>query len=189
MIETEGGGIRKIFNFQRQRLFPMPDYDITDNKCKLTIQGKIMNLDFGRILIKNPTLNLADIILLDRVQKNDKNLLDEQIIYLKKKKFVEGRKPNLFLSLKVIQPLNNQDLKSTYLANKSFDDKYFKDKILEYLQKFGKTKRKEIDNHIIPKLSEILSSDQKKSKVTNFLSALRMEGKIESLPGYFWQLI
>ncbi|MHB1921320.1 MAG: RNA-binding domain-containing protein, partial [Chitinophagaceae bacterium] len=25
MIETQGGGIRKIFNFQRQRFFPMPD--------------------------------------------------------------------------------------------------------------------------------------------------------------------
>jgi len=28
MIETQGGGIKKVFNFQRQRFFPLPDYDL-----------------------------------------------------------------------------------------------------------------------------------------------------------------
>jgi ATP-dependent DNA helicase RecG len=188
MIETQGGGIRKIFNFQRQRFFPMPDYDLGDGKFKVTITGKILNEDFARILIKNPELGLQDILLLDKVQKQ-KALIDNEFAYLKKKKFIEGRKNNSFLSYKVIEPLNNEELKAEYLANKSFDDAYFKDKIIEYLNKFGNTKRKTIDNFIIPKLSMALTDGQKKSKVTNYLSALRKEGKIEALSGYFWKLI
>jgi ATP-dependent DNA helicase RecG len=188
MIETQGGGIRKIFNFQRQRFFPMPDYDLSDNKVKVTITGKILDEEFAKILVKNPSLSLEDILLLDKVQKRN-SLNDEQYKYLKKHGLIEGRKPNYFLSLKVIQPAKDEELKAEYIANRSFDDAHFKEMIVEYLRKFEKTKRKTIDNLVIPKLSNALSDAQKKSKVTNLLSALRMEGKIKSLPGYYWELV
>lgn len=187
MIETQGGGIRKIFNFQRKRFFPLPDYDLTDEKVKVTITGKILDEEFARILIKNPLLKLEDILLLDKVQKRIM-LSDEEHKYLKKLGFIEGRKPNYFLSFKVVEPTNNEDLRAEYIANRSFDDTHFKEMILEYLKKYGKTKRKTIDKFIIPKLSISLSDDKKKNKVTNYLSALRIEGKIKSLPGYYWEL-
>ena len=189
MIETEGGGIRKIFNFQRQRLFPMPDYDISDNKCKLTITGKVLNLDFGRILIKNPMLKLEDIILLDKVQKGHKDLTDQQITYLRKKRFVEGRKSNIYLSFNVIEPIGDEQLNAEYIANKSFDDEHFKKVIVEYIKKFGGTKRNSIDNLIIPKLSNVLSEEQKKGKVTNMLTALRKDGKIKTIAFGTWELV
>jgi ATP-dependent DNA helicase RecG len=188
MIETQGGGIRKIFNFQRQRFFPMPDYDFSNNKVKITITGKILNEDFARILIKNPNLSLNDIILLDKIQKQNQ-VSDEELKYLKKLKFIEGRKPNVFLSFNVIELTNNEGLKAEYLANRSFDDSHFKGIILEYLKKFGKTKRNAIENLIMPKLSSALTEDQKKNKITNFLSALRIEGKITNTSGYYWQLV
>jgi ATP-dependent DNA helicase RecG len=188
MIETEGGGIRKIYNFQRQRLFPMPDYDISDNKCKLVITGKVLNLDFGRILIKNPTLKLEDIILLDKVQKGHKDLTEQQISYLRKKRFVEGRKSNIYLSFNVIEPLGDEQLNAEYIANKSFDDEHFKKMIVEYIRKFGQTKRNTIDNLIIPKLSATLSENQKKNKVTNYLSSLRKTGIIESKEYATWNI-
>jgi ATP-dependent DNA helicase RecG len=50
-----------------------------------------------------------------------------------------------------------------------------------------KTKRDKIDV-IIPKLSTALS-EEKKNKVTNYLSALRIEGKIVNTPGYFWEIV
>jgi ATP-dependent DNA helicase RecG len=188
MIETQGGGIRKIFNFQRSRFFPMPDYDFADGKVKVTITGKILNEDFARILIKNPNLSLDDIMLLDNVQKG-KLITDEEYKYLKKTKFIEGRKPNLFLSFKVIAPTKNEKLMAEYLANKSFDDAHFKEMIIKYLKKFGATKRSTIDNLIIPKLSAAFSEEQKKGKVIYFLSTLRKERKIQNLPGYFWSLV
>lgn len=188
MIETHGGGIRKMFNFQRERFFPMPDYDFSDGKFKVTITGKILNKDFARILIKNPELSLQDILLLDKVQKQ-KTVIDDEYNYLKKKKFIEGRKGNLFLSYKVIEPTKDKGLLADYVSNKSFDDQYFKDLIIEYIKKGSRVKRKDIDSLIVPKLSAVLTDSQKKDKVRNMLSALRVEGKIKSLPGYFWEIL
>jgi ATP-dependent DNA helicase RecG len=187
MIETQGGGIRKIFNNQRQRFFPLPDYDLSDGKVKVTIVGKVLNEDFARILIKNPNLSLGDIMLLDKVQKKEP-VSEVEFKYLKKLKLVEGRRPNIFLAYKVIEPVNNEVLKQEYIANKSFDDDYFKGLIIKYLEKFGSVKRSAIDTLIIPKLSAALTEDQKKAKVRNLLSALRMTGKIIS-PSYgTWEL-
>lgn len=187
MIETQGGGIRKIFNFQKQRFFPMPEYDFSDGKIKSTITGKIINEDFAKILSKNPNLSLDDTILLDKVQKQ-KNITEKEYTYLKKKNFIEGRKGSIFLSYKVISPTKDENLKAEYIANKSFDDAHFKEMIVSYIKKFGKTKRVTIDNLIIPKLSTSLNDKKKKNKVTNFLSALRIDKKIKSVEYGTWEL-
>lgn len=105
-----------------------------------------------------------------------------------KLKLIEGRKHNVYLSFKVVQPTQDEELKQQYIANRSFDDNHFKEMILEYL-KLGKAKRKAINELVIPKLSAALTEDQKRNKVTNYLASLRREGKIESLPGYYWRLI
>jgi ATP-dependent DNA helicase RecG len=187
MIETQGGGIRKIFNFQKQRFFPLPDYNFDDNKVKVTITGKILDENFARIIIKNSELGLDEIILLDKVQKQ-KEISENEFKHLKKLKCIEGRRPTIYLSYNVIESTNDDSLKVEYLANRSFDDSHFKDMILEYLRKFGKTKRKAIDNLIIPKLSAVLSDDKKKKKVSNFLLALSKDEKIKCLPGFYWEI-
>jgi ATP-dependent DNA helicase RecG len=188
MIETQGGGIRKIFNFQKQRFFPLPDYNFDDNKVKVTITGKILDENFARIIIKNSELGLDEIILLDKVQKK-KEISENEFKFLKKEKYIEGRRTSTYLSYKIVESTNNENLQAEYLANRSFDDSHFKDMILECLKKWGKTKRDKIDNLIIPKLSTALSDEKKKNKVTNYLSALRMEGKIVNTPGYFWEIV
>ena len=188
MIETQGGGIRKVFNLQKQRFFPMPEYDFSDEKVKVTIVGKVINEEFAKILIKNPEITLEDTLILDKVQKR-KKLTDDEFIYLKKKKFIEGRKGSNYISYNVIEPTKNKDLLADYINNRSLDDRHFKELILEFISKSGKAKRKDIDNFIIPKLSSALTDSKKKNKVTNLLSSLRMEGKIKSLPGYFWEKV
>lgn len=60
--------------------------------------------------------------------------------------------------------------------------------ILEFISKSSKAKRKDIDNFIIPKLSQALTDAEKKNKVTNLLSALRLEGTIESNEYGTWNL-
>lgn len=188
MIETQGGGIRKIFNFQKQRFFPLPDYNFDDNKVKVTITGKILDENFARIIIKNSDLGLDEIILLDKVQKH-KEINEAEFKFLKKEKYIEGRRTSSYLSYKIVESTNDENLQAEYLANRSFDDSHFKEMILECLKKWGKTKRDKIDNLIIPKLSTALSDEKKKNKVTNYLSALRIEGKIVNTPGYFWEIV
>ncbi|WP_026978985.1 ATP-binding protein [Flavobacterium tegetincola] len=188
MIETQGGGIRKIFNFQKQRFFPLPDYNFNDNRVKVTIIGKILDENFAKILIKNSSLGLDEIILLDKVQKQ-KEITDEEFKHLKKLNCIEGRRPNIYLSYNIVGTTNDESLQAEYLANRSFDDAHFKEMIIEYLKKWGKTKRNKIDNLIIPKLSTALTAEKKKNKVTNYLSALRIEGKIVNVPGYYWEIV
>jgi len=144
-------------------------------------------MDYARLLAQNRNLSLDDIILLDKVQKRRK-ISEVEAKYLKNKKLIEGRKDNYYLSYRVAKPTEDERLISEYVKNKSFDDEYFKRLILEYITKQGKTRRKAIENLIIPKLSVVLSDKQKKNKVTNFLSTLRTNGKIISTSYGVWEL-
>ncbi len=186
MIETEGGGIKKMFKYQSMRFFPLPEYNFEGGKVKVEIIGKVIDEDFANLLIQNKELSLLDIIMLDKVQKK-KTLNDSEIDYLRKKHFIEGRKPNFFLSENVITPIDDQRLKADYVKNRNFDDNHYKKMIIEYLTKYGKAPKTEISNLIIDKLSPILSEKQKHSKIQNLLSALRIANKIEFKDGC-WKL-
>ena len=186
MIETEGGGIKKMFKYQSVRFFPLPEYNFADGKVRVEIIGKVIDEDFANLLTQNKELSLLDIMMLDKVQKR-KHLNDSEIDYLRKQHFIEGRKPNFYLSDKVVTPINNQKLKADYVKNRNFDDNHYKKMIIEYLGKYGKAKKSEISNLIIDKLSPILSEEQKRSKIQNLLSALRIAEKIEFKDG-FWKL-
>lgn len=60
-----------------------------------------------------------------------------------------------------------------YIKNKRFDDKYYKDLIIEYLKKYGKAKKKDIRELLWDKLLDALSDAQKEHKVSNLLAALK----------------
>lgn len=177
MAETEGGGIRKLFVQQKKRFFPMPYYDFSNNYVVCKIQGKILDENFAKILVNNPDLTLPEIILLDKVQKNQP-ISNETLTLFRKKGYVEGRKPNIYLSAKIVGKTRQVGLKTSYVKNRSFDDEYFKKLILEYIRKFGKASRKEIDALLLDKLSDVLTEEQKYNKITNLLSKLRKEGQI-----------
>lgn len=188
MIETEGGGIKKMFVKQKIRFFPLPEYDLSDNKVKATITGKVIDENFARILSANPDLDLADIMLLDRVQKK-KAVNDEQAKHLRKQNFIEGRKPNYFLARDVVASTGDRELKSQYVKNKSFDDGYFMDMIEEYLKKFGTATRKDIDNLLKGKLPEVLNEKQKYNKTDNLLRKLKADGTIGLNEMRRWKLM
>jgi ATP-dependent DNA helicase RecG len=187
LVDTRGGGIKRMYTNQIKRFFPLPDYDFEDNKTRMTLTGKIIDPEFADILSNHPYLSFADVFLLDRVQKK-KNITDEEYKSLKKLGFVEGRKPNIFLSGSVIEPLNNESLKAEYIRNKGFDDTYCKDMIIEYLTKWEEASRKQIENLLWDKLSDVLSDSSKYNKVTNLLKALKLNEKIALNKGKKWVL-
>ncbi|WP_096894982.1 RNA-binding domain-containing protein [Candidatus Scalindua japonica] len=179
MVDTAGGGIRKMFNYQRERFFPMPEYDLSEDKVKVTVIGKVLDMDFARVLARNPSLSLEQIIMLDKVQKQ-KPLPDEEIKYLKGFGLIEGRKPNYVISAKITASLSNDELKAHYIKQRGLDDEHYKNLIVEYLKKFGESPRKNIEKFLQDKLPDILTESQKKNKVTNLLSALRIKGIIRN---------
>lgn len=186
MIDTEGGGIRKLFMNQKRRFFPMPEYDMSGNMVKVDIIGKVVDEKFADILLRNHDLSLMEIMMLDKVQKQ-KELSDTEIKYLRSKNLIEGRKPNFFLSSSVLFPTDDPQLKTDYIKNKSFDDDYFKQQIIKYLKKYKKATKKEITMLVVDKLSPVLDDRQKKNKIQNFLSSLRIAGKIVYEAG-FWKI-
>jgi len=126
MIDTIGSGIKRMYRLQSQRFFPMPDYDFSGGKVKVTLTGKILDADFTRALIRNPDLTLPEIFMLDKVQKR-KELTEEEIAHLKSKKLIEGRKPNFIIAEQVAI---KSDQIGTYLKNRGFDKEYYKKLLL-----------------------------------------------------------
>lgn len=187
MVETEGGGIRKLFVQQRRRFFPMPNYDTQNSHVICTIEGRVLDENFANILVSNTSLSLADIMLLDSVQKG-KTISHIAANYLRKKGYIEGRYPNVFLSYKVITPTKHVGLKASYIKNRSFDDDYFKKLIIDYIKEFGKAERTDLFTLIGKMLPEYMTERQRYDKLTNLLSSLKRKSML-MYDGKFWRLV
>ena len=176
MVDTAGGGIRKMFQFQRQRFFPMPDYELTPGRVKLTLTGKVIDLDYARLLAQNEDLSLQEIVTLDKVQKHQPLSLQEATV-LKAKKLIEGRKPNFFIAKRIAQQTGS---KAAYTLNRAFDKQYYLDLVQAALAQHGRMGRKEIDELLWNKLPDWMNDKQKRIKVMNLLSELRRKGVIHN---------
>jgi ATP-dependent DNA helicase RecG len=174
MVDTAGGGIKKMFNFQRVRFFPMPEYDLSGGKVKVTVIGKVLDLDFARVLAKKRGLDLNEIIMLDKVQKK-KTLSKPEIDHLKSKGLIEGRKPNFHISSVVAEKTGQ---KAEYIKTRGLKDDHFKKLILEYLDKYTEATREDIDNLLLDILPGVLDEKQRKNKIRNLVYALSKRDKI-----------
>ncbi len=176
MVDTAGGGIKKIFNFQKARFFPLPDYDLSDERVKAVIYGKILDIDYARLLALNSDLALEDIIMLDKVQKKVALTVFEEK-HLKSKGLIEGRKPNYFIGIKVAQTTGQ---KAQYSKNKGLDKGYYLDLTVKAIKEHGSMERSDIDTLLWKKLPDWMSDKQKKVKINNLLSELRAQKIIEN---------
>ncbi|WP_397379636.1 RNA-binding domain-containing protein [Pseudomonas sp.] len=183
MIDTIGSGIRKMFLIQKNRFFPLPEYQLEQNRVQVTITGRVLDISYARKLAELPNLALDDIILLDRVQKQ-KSLSDTQARHLKAQGLIEGRKPNFHISAQVAR--HSDDL-AQYILNRGIDDTHYKRLICELIQQSGSAKRSAIDKLLVDKLPDVLDIQQKANKIKNLLQALKKQGVIEP-KGKLWQM-
>lgn len=174
MIDTIGSGIKKMFTLQRNRHFPMPDYDLSEpDKVKVTILGKVLDENYTKMLITNTTLDLKTVIYLDKVQKKKKLTKDEFKI-LKAQKLVEGRYPNLFVAAKIAAVTGDR---ASYIKNRAFDKEHYKKMIIAFIKEYRAASRQDINNLIIDKLSDALDEKQRRNKITNLLSEMAKKDK------------
>ena len=177
MIDTMGYGIHSIHVAQARRFFPMPDFDLSEfNAVKLRIHGKIVDPAYSRMLIQKTNLPLDQVLALDRVQKR-LPLSDDMIKHLRRQGLIEGRKPHLHVSATVAKVTAS---KADYIKTRAQDDDYYCKLITDYLKKFNKASRGEIDKLLLDKLSNALDNEQKKKKIANLLTKLRRSGKIQN---------
>lgn len=184
MIDTIGSGIRKMFFTQKQRFFPLPEYDIGNDSVQVTIIGQVLDIKYAERLANSPELNLSEIILLDKLQKN-KPLTDNEAKYLKKMGLIEGRKPNYYISVDVAKLSGDEP---HYTKQKGLDDQFYKKLILEYLKQFKTGKADKLRALLYDKLPNHLSEQQKSYKVGNLLKSLKKEGKITT-ENRVWRLV
>jgi len=177
MIDTQGGGIKRMFHLQMKRSFPLPDYDLTEpERVVVTIPGRILDETYTRVLMERTDLDLWAVILLDKVQKG-RRLDREEHKKLKKLGLVEGRYPNLFVSAKVAA---DTDEKAKHIRYRGLNRGYYKQMILELIREHGPVPREEINRLLLDKLPESLSPEQKNTLIHNLLTTLREEGDIRN---------
>lgn len=113
-------------------------------------------------------MDLFTVMLLDKVQKRIRLSKDEHT-FLKSKKLVEGRYPNLFVSSQIAAATEE---KAKYIKYRAFDDQHYKDMILAFIKRYGSASRKDIDGLLLRCLSGALNENQKRNKVSNLLYAM-----------------
>lgn len=152
MIDQVGSGIRRMFETQRERFFPLPDYaiDMVDQgfpNVEVTIVGTILDVNYTRMLMQRSDLDLQEVLLLDRVQKHQRLTCDEAL-KLKRTKLIEGRAPNYFVSARVAAWTGER---ARYIRNRGLDDNYYRTLITDYLRQYGQANRKDIVVRVLAK--------------------------------------
>lgn len=176
LVETVGGGIRKMFAIQQNKGFPLPDYNLSDNKVEVVITGKVVDKDFADILMRNTDLPIEDVLILDKVSKK-KRLSKDEADRLRKKNLVEGRYPNLFISKNVASVLGK---KVEYTRLSGLDIGYYKALIIKALSQYGELSKQDIRDLLFDKLPDNLSDKAKSYRIDNLLRTLRQEGRISN---------
>lgn len=190
MIDTATMGIRKIFNIQKNKYFPLPDYDLSKtNEVAVIVYGKVLNENYTRLLFDNRNFDLKTVFLLDKVQKGE-TISKEELKFLRKLGVIEGKATNLYVSAKIAEMVGE---KSKYIRNKGFNDKYYKQRIVEYIKSFDRATKNEIIELLVKELPDSLTETQKIYKVKNLLTSLRNDNVIEPVNGSnkkaYWILV
>ena len=180
MIEQAGSGIRRMFTMQRQRLFPLPDYEFQQTpqglpRVEVTLQGQVLDPKFARVLMARADLGLGQVLLLDRVQKG-LLISAAEARRLRDHGLIEGRAPRYFIAAKVADALGQ---KAKYIQQRGFDDQYYRDLVLDYLRAYGEATRRDLDALLLRKLPDVLSGTQKANKIRNLMQGMKQAGLME----------
>ena len=175
LIDTQGGGIKRMFETQRKRSFPLPDYDLAiPGHVTVSISGRILDERYTRLIMERTGLALEQVVLLDRVQKR-KPIGRNEHRQLKAAGLVEGRYPSLMVAGAVAKATGET---GRHIRERGFNKQYYLDLILALVNEHGPVGRNEVDEVLVPKLPERLTAEQKRRRVHNLLQELRRSGSI-----------
>ena len=175
MIDTVGSGIRRVYDIQKLKFFPLPDYDLNEeSRVKVTLYGKIIDEKYSRVLFEKTNLDIEKVMLLDKVQK-EYPITKEQSDYLRKDNLIEGRYPNCYISSTIAEIT---DEKEKYIYNTGLDNDYYKQIIIKYISEYGEANRKDILKLLKNKLPSSLSEKNMINRVRYLLDSLKRENKI-----------
>lgn len=187
MIDTVSRGIKKMFNEQWRRHFPMPDYEIDakNRKVSVRIYGNEINKQYTNLLKTNDSLTLWDCISLDAVQKG-RTIHEDVAQNLLNRGLIEGEAPNYTISLGIAKATNQLQ---GYTKQKGLDKEKIKQMILQYLKNAGTdgAKRDSIYEYIKDVMPQVKTHEQQLRLLGDILSALSVD-KLIYAKGRIWFL-
>lgn len=171
MIDTVSRGIKKMFTEQMERRFPMPDYEIDNDKKEVAVRiyGNAINERYTKLLKDNDNLTLHDCISLDAIQKGHR--IDDEIARdLLNRGLIEGEAPNYTISLGIAKASNQLP---GYTKAKGLDKLRLKQMVLQLLHNAGEDgARREI---IYEYLKDLLPSNKTQEQQLRYLGRLLVE--------------
>ena len=187
MIDTVSRGIKKMFNEQWRRHFPMPDYEIDakNRKVSVRIYGNEINKQYTNLLKTNNSLTLWDCISLDAVQKG-RTIHEDVAQDLLNRGLIEGEAPDYTISLVVAKATRQLQ---GYTKQKGLDKEKIKQMILQYLKNAGTdgAKRDSIYEYVKDVMPQVKTHEQQLRLLGDILSALSVD-KLIYAKGRIWFL-
>ena len=187
MIDTVSRGIKKMFNEQWRRHFPMPDYEIDakNRKVSVRIYGNEINKQYTNLLKTNDSLTLWDCISLDAVQKG-RTIHEDVAQDLLNRGLIEGEAPNYTISLGIAKATRQLQ---GYTRQKGLDKEKIKQMILQYLKNAGTdgAKRDSIYEYVKDVMPQVKTHEQQLRLLGDILSALSVD-KLIYAKGRIWFL-
>ncbi len=180
MIDTVSRGIKKMFTEQMERRFPMPDYEIDNDKREVAVRiyGNAINERYTKLLKDNDNLTLHDCISLDAIQKGHR--IDDEIAQdLLKRGLIEGEVPNYTISLGVAKASRQLP---EYTRVRGLERDKIKHMVLQYIQNAGPdgAKRDAILEYLQDTLPSRNTREQNSDLIRNILREMGQENIIVS---------
>ena len=150
-----------MYQSQKDRYLPMPDYDKSySDTVMLTLPGTVIDENYSLLLLEYSDIDLATTVVLDKVQKG-KPISDEAIKMLRKKELIECRKPHLYVSKQIAKATNKQ---IEYTLKKGFNDAECQEWIIKALNDHKVLSRKQIIELLWNKLPVDYTDTQRVNK-------------------------
>lgn len=180
MIDTVSSGIQTMFFKQRERHFPMPDYDIDESvpEVNVKIYGKVIDEKYVELLKRDASLSLKECVWLDAIQKR-RPITDDALKILKGKKLIEWHKPDYIISQSVAQKTRQVP---EYTKQKGLDKKKLMNMLQQVVEDAGSAgiMLNDIYEYMQVTLPSGKSVQAKKKTLTYLLSLLKGNGTIYS---------
>ena len=185
MIDTVSRGIKKMFTEQWQRRFPMPDYEIDNDRQQVAVRiyGTSIDERYTNMLKNNDSLTLWDCISLDAIQKGHR--IDETIAQdMVQCGLIEGEAPNYRISLTVAKKTKQL---SGYTRVVGLERDKIKHMVLQYIQNAGSdgAKRSDIMEYLGGTLPSRNTPEQNLVLLKNIMNEMKNENQI-STDGRLW---
>lgn len=186
MIDTVSRGIKKMFNEQRRRHFPMPDYEIdpVNKEVAVRIYGNVINERYTQLLKTDDSLSLQDCIMLDAVQKGHR-LQQDEIQSLLSRGLIEEEDGCITISLDIARKTKQIP---DYTRLKGLERDKLKQMILQFIQNVGNegAKLEGIFQYLKDVLPSNRTDEQNKRLVRKLLEEMQHANMIKS-KGRVWR--